>query len=65
MYISEGLIDWGAYFEIWLRRDGLVREGVLIEKGLSRAFMVCLIQPGNLTCFFCQTADLIKFFSLQ
>ena len=36
-----GLIErGGAYFEFWLREEGLIREGGLIERGLNRGFTV-------------------------
>ena len=32
----RGLIERGAYFKFWLRGEGLIREGGLIERGLNR-----------------------------
>ena len=37
-----GLIERGAHSKFWLRGEGLIREGGLIERGLNRAFTVYL-----------------------
>ena len=36
------LIERGAYLKFWLKGEGLIGEGGLIERGLNRPFTVVL-----------------------
>ena len=49
--MRRGLNREGAYLKFWLRGEGLIREGGLIERGLNRAFMVSKVR-GHLTRMF-------------
>ena len=42
--MGEGLIENGAYSKFWLKREGLIRERCLIERGLNRAFTVNIFE---------------------